>query len=71
MAAQKAAQKSFVARYGAVGVVTFVDGHVESIDGKGVLEENGQFKFPLGLGDADLLDAPGPGYYEQLHLLHP
>ncbi|HZJ15456.1 MAG TPA: hypothetical protein VFD27_10415, partial [Chthoniobacteraceae bacterium] len=47
----KGSAKSFVARYGGVGCVTFVDGHVELIDWKDILEENGQFKFPLKFGD--------------------
>jgi type II secretory pathway pseudopilin PulG len=47
----KGSAKSFVARYGNVGVVTFVDGHAETIDGTDILEENGQFKFPLQPGD--------------------
>jgi prepilin-type N-terminal cleavage/methylation domain-containing protein len=47
----KGSAKSFVARYGGVGVVTFIDGHAETIDGKDILEENGQFKFPLQPGD--------------------
>ena len=47
----KGSAKSFVTRYGGVGIVTFVDGHAEGIDGKDILEENGQFKFPLQPGD--------------------
>ena len=47
----KGSAKSFVTRYGGVGFVTFVDGHAEAIDGKDILEENGQFKFPLQPGD--------------------
>ena len=43
--------KSFVARYRGVGLVTFVDGHAEYVDGKDVLEENGQFKFPVEPGN--------------------
>lgn len=47
----KGSAKSFVARYNGFGVVTFVDGHAEVIEGKDILEENGQFKFPLQPGD--------------------
>jgi prepilin-type N-terminal cleavage/methylation domain-containing protein len=47
----KGSAKSFVARYGGVGIVTFIDGHAEAIDGKDILEENGSFKFPLQPGD--------------------
>ena len=43
--------KSFVARYGGVGVVTFVDGHVEAVDGKDMLEQAVLPKFPLEPGD--------------------
>ncbi len=47
----KGSAKSFVARYNGFGVVTFVDGHADMIEGKDILEENGQFKFPLQPGD--------------------
>jgi prepilin-type N-terminal cleavage/methylation domain-containing protein/prepilin-type processing-associated H-X9-DG protein len=43
--------KTFVARYNGVGIVTFVDGHAETIEGEGVLESNGEMKFPLDSGD--------------------
>ena len=47
----KGSAKSFVARYNGFGVLTFVDGHAELVEGKDVLEENGQFKWPLQPGD--------------------
>ncbi len=47
----KGSAKSFVARYNGFGVVTFIDGHAEVIEGKDILEENGQFKHPLQPGD--------------------
>jgi prepilin-type N-terminal cleavage/methylation domain-containing protein/prepilin-type processing-associated H-X9-DG protein len=47
----KGSAKSFVARYGGVGIIAFCDGHAETLEGKDVLEENGQFKFPLQPGD--------------------
>lgn len=47
----KGSAKSFVARYNGLGVLTFVDGHAETVEGKDILEENGQFKFPLQPGD--------------------
>ena len=42
----KGSANSFVARYGGVGVVTFVDGHAEFIDGKAMLEQTVLDKFP-------------------------
>ena len=39
--------KSFVARYGGVGFVTFVDGHVKAIDGRDMLERMWRSTFPL------------------------
>ena len=47
----KGSAKSFVARYNGFGVITFVDGHAEFVEGKDILEENGQFKWPLQPGD--------------------
>lgn len=47
----KGSAKSFVARYNGVGVLTFVDGHAELVEGKDILEENGQFKWPVQPGD--------------------
>jgi prepilin-type N-terminal cleavage/methylation domain-containing protein/prepilin-type processing-associated H-X9-DG protein len=47
----KGSAKSFVARYGGVGIIVFCDGHAETLEGKDILEENGQFKFPLQPGD--------------------
>ena len=47
----KGSAKSFVARYNGFGVVTFVDGHEELIEGNGILQENGRIKFPVDLGD--------------------
>lgn len=47
----KGSAKSFVARYNHVGVITFVDGHAETVEGSDVLEKNGDFKFPLQSGD--------------------
>jgi prepilin-type processing-associated H-X9-DG protein len=43
--------KSFVARYGGAGVVTFVDGHAELVEGKDVLEAYGNPWPPLQPGD--------------------
>jgi len=42
----KGSAKSFVARYGGKGVLTFVDGHCDIIEGKDVLTETGKFHFP-------------------------
>ena len=47
----KGSAKSFVARYNGFGVVTFVDGHAEPLDGKDILEPNGLIKFPVQPGD--------------------
>ena len=47
----KGSAKSFAARYGGFGVVTFVGGNAELVEGKDILEENGQFKWPLQPGD--------------------
>lgn len=47
----KGSAKSFVARYAGFGVLTFVDGHAELVEGKDILEENGQFKWPVQPGD--------------------
>ena len=47
----KGSAKSFVARYNGFGVLTFVDGHAELVEGKDILEENGQFKWPVQPGD--------------------
>ncbi len=47
----KGSAKSFVARYNGVGVLTFIDGHAETIEGSDILEENGQFRFPVQPGD--------------------
>ena len=47
----KGSAKSFVARYNGFGVVTFVGGNAELVEGKDILEENGQFKWPLQPGD--------------------
>jgi len=42
----KGSAKSFVARYGGKGMLTFVDGHAEAVEGKDVLTETGGFYFP-------------------------
>ena len=47
----KGSAKSFVARYGGFGYLTFVDGHADLVEGKDILEENGQFKWPVQPGD--------------------
>ena len=47
----KGSAKSFVARYNGLGVLTFCDGHAETVEGKGILEENGMFKWPVQAGD--------------------
>ena len=47
----KGSAKSFVARYNGFGVITFLDGHAELVEGKDILEENGQFKWPVQPGD--------------------
>ncbi len=47
----KGSAKSFVARYNGFGILTFVDGHAELAEGRDILEDNGQFKFPLQAGD--------------------
>jgi prepilin-type N-terminal cleavage/methylation domain-containing protein len=47
----KGSAKSFVARYNNQGVLTFVDGHAELVDGEDILESNGQFRHPLQPGD--------------------
>ena len=47
----KGSAKSFVARYNGVGVLVFVDGSAETVDGSDILEPNGQFKFPIQPGD--------------------
>ena len=49
--APKGSAKSFVARYGGVGIVAFIDGHAEAIEGSDILEKNGDFKFPVQPGD--------------------
>ncbi len=38
----KGSAKSFVARYGGKGVISFVDGHVEEVAGKDLLDSSGQ-----------------------------
>ena len=47
----KGSAKSFVARYNGLGVITFVDGHAETVEGKDILEDNGMFKWPVQPGD--------------------
>ncbi len=47
----KGSAKSFVARYNGFGVITFVDGHAEVVEGKDILLDNGSLKFPLDPGD--------------------
>ena len=47
----KGSAKSFVARYNGMGVITFCDGHAEAVEGKGILEDNGMFKWPVQPGD--------------------
>ena len=42
----KGSAKSFVARYGGVGTVTFVDGHAETLAGEHILTDNGMLPFP-------------------------
>ena len=42
----KSAGRSFVERYGGVGVVTFLDGHAESLGVKDLLTETGLLIFP-------------------------
>jgi len=42
----KGSAKSFVARYGGKGVLTFVDGHADTFEGKDILTETGGFPFP-------------------------
>jgi type II secretory pathway pseudopilin PulG len=44
--APKGNGKSFVARYGQKGLITFVDGHTELVDPKDVLTEVGRLPFP-------------------------
>lgn len=47
----KGSAKSFVARYSGYGVLTFVDGHSETVEGANILAANGDLKFPLEPGD--------------------
>ena len=47
----KGSAKSFVARYNGLGVITFVAGNAETVEGKDILEDNGMFKWPLQPGD--------------------
>ena len=47
----KGSAKSFVTRYNGFGVLTFIDGHAETVEGKDILEDNGQFKWPVQPGD--------------------
>ena len=47
----KGSAKSFVARYNGLGVVTFIDGHAELLEGKEILEPNGRIKFPVQPGE--------------------
>lgn len=47
----KGSARSFVARYNGFGVVTFIDGHAELLEGKEILESNGLMKFPVPPGD--------------------
>ena len=42
----KGSAKSFVARYSGQGILTFVDGHSDTVDAKDLLTETGQFPFP-------------------------
>jgi prepilin-type processing-associated H-X9-DG protein len=42
----KSAGRSFVERYGGQGVITFVDGHAESVSVKELLTETGRLIFP-------------------------
>lgn len=42
----KGSARSFVARYGETGLISFVDGHVEEVKGKDLLTETGKFPFP-------------------------
>jgi prepilin-type N-terminal cleavage/methylation domain-containing protein len=42
----KGSAKSFVARYGGQGVLSFCDGHSEAVEGKDILTESGYFPFP-------------------------
>lgn len=42
----KGSAKSFVARYAGEGIVVFVDGNGQSVQGKDILLENGSFEFP-------------------------
>lgn len=42
----KGSAKSFVSRYSGQGILTFVDGHSDSVDAKDLLTETGQFPFP-------------------------
>ena len=42
----KGSAKSFVARYAGEGIIVFVDGRAESINGKEILTESGEFHFP-------------------------
>ena len=41
----KGSAKSFVARYNGFGVITFVDGHSDTVEGKEILTETGDFPF--------------------------
>ena len=41
----KGSAKSFVARYNGFGVLCFVDGHVELVEGKDILTETGDFHY--------------------------
>jgi len=47
----KGSAKSFVARYNGIGYITFVDGHAEGVEGKDILEQNGNFPYPLQPGE--------------------
>lgn len=42
----KGSAKSFVTRYGSTGVMTFMDGHAESLEAKELLTDTGRFPFP-------------------------
>jgi prepilin-type N-terminal cleavage/methylation domain-containing protein len=42
----KGSAKAFVARYGGTGVLTFVDGHAETVQGKDILTETGRIPYP-------------------------
>jgi hypothetical protein len=44
--APKGSAKSFVGRYGGVGFIVFVDGHIDEFKPSELLTETGEFPFP-------------------------